>query len=307
MRAQDNFLKPLMEILPQLIVNAIITGSMYALASAGLALTYGLLRILNFAHGQLLMIGAYLFYYFYEELHLSLLPASFATCLSTIVLALMTLRIFVLPFLRFNYMLPILTTLSLATILESIASMRFGVNVKSYSVVTNLSGLEFFGIYITPVQIFIIASTILILSTLAFLVHSTSIGRKMRALAEAPHAAQALGINNTQTNRRVFAGATILCVFAGIMVGLEINLQPTMGGVYTIKAFAAMILGGLGNVWGTIAGAYILGFVENLCIGLDFGSYSIPAGYKDAFAYMIILLVLLFRPQGLFTRKARVA
>ena len=91
------------------------------------------------------------------------------------------------------------------------------------------------------------------------------------------------------------------------MVGYETNLQPTMGGAYTIKAFATMILGGLGNLWGTVLGAYILGLVENLSIGLDFGGYSIPAGYKDAFAFSIILVVLLFKPQGLFRTRTRSA
>ncbi|RIK99786.1 MAG: branched-chain amino acid ABC transporter permease, partial [Proteobacteria bacterium] len=90
-----------------------------------------------------------------------------------------------------------------------------------------------------------------------------------------------------------------------VMVGYETNLQPTMGNAYTIKAFAAMILGGLGNIWGTIAGSYILGLVENLSIGLDFGGYSLPAGYKDAFAFVIILLVLLFKPEGIFRFGAR--
>lgn len=80
-----------------------------------------------------------------------------------------------------------------------------------------------------------------------------------------------------------------------------------MGNAYTIKAFAAMILGGLGNVWGTVAGSYILGLIENLSIGLDFGGYSIPAGYKDAFAFAIILLVLLFKPNGLFKKATRAA
>jgi branched-chain amino acid transport system permease protein len=97
----------------------------------------------------------------------------------------------------------------------------------------------------------------------------------------------------------------LLAAYAGVLVGYETNLQPTMGGSYSLKAFAAMILGGLGNMWGTVAGAFILGLVENLSIGLDLGDYSLPAGYKDAFAYVIILCVLLFRPQGLFGARER--
>jgi branched-subunit amino acid ABC-type transport system permease component len=105
----------------------------------------------------------------------------------------------------------------------------------------------------------------------------------------------------------VFSLSVLLSVYAGIMVGYETNLQPTMGHGYTMKALAAMILGGLGNLWGTIIGCYILGVVENLGIGLDFGEYSLPAGYKDAFAFVVILLVLLVRTQGLMSWRRRLA
>jgi branched-subunit amino acid ABC-type transport system permease component len=103
----------------------------------------------------------------------------------------------------------------------------------------------------------------------------------------------------------VFVVAVLYAGYAGIMVGLDSSLQPTMGSAFTIKAFAAMVLGGLGNVWGTVLGAYFLGLVENLSIGLEFGGYSLPAGYKDACAFVIILLVLLFRPHGLFGTTSR--
>ena len=118
---------------------------------------------------------------------------------------------------------------------------------------------------------------------------------------------EALGISKLKVSYAVFIAGTLLAAFAGVMVGFETNMQPTMGNSFTIKAFSAMILGGLGNIWGTVAGSYLLGLVENLSIGLDFWGYSIPAGYKDAFAFVIILLVLLFRPQGLFRTASRVS
>jgi len=99
--------------------------------------------------------------------------------------------------------------------------------------------------------------------------------------------------------------SAILAGYAGVLVGYETNIQPTMGGTYSIKAFAAMILGGLGNMWGTVAAAFLLGLIENLSVGIDLGGYSLPAGYKDAFAFLIILVVLLCRPQGLFGTALR--
>ena len=296
-----------MEILPQLLVNSLIAGSIYALASAGLSLTYGLLRILNFAHGHLMMVGVYFFYFANVQSEWGIVGSSFITVGFSIVLAMLCLRIFILPFFRFSFILTLVTTIALSSILEAVISMVFGVNVKSLSPGVAAKSIEFYGVYITPIQILIIVSALVLLSILAYVIHSTSIGRKVRALSQHEYAAESLGISSSKTSYLVFMAATVLAAYAGILVGYETNMQPTMGTAYTIKAFAAMILGGLGNIWGTVAGAYILGLVENLSIGLDFGGFSIPAGYKDAFAFMIILLVLLFKPEGIFSRKRRLA
>lgn len=295
-----------MEILPQLLVNALIAGSIYALASSGLSLTYGLLKILNFAHGHMMMVGVYVFYLFSVMMGFGLVGSAGLTIALTVLLSFITLKIFIMPFSRLSFILTLVTTLALSNVLESVISMIFGVNVKSLSPGSAAQSIEIYGIYITPIQIVIIASSIILLSLLAFAIHNTSFGRKVRALSEQPEGAESLGVSRARTSMIVYTVGTLLAAYAGILVGYETNMQPTMGTAYTIKAFAAMILGGLGNIWGTIIGSYILGLVENLSIGLDFGGYSIPAGYKDAFAFMIILLVLLFRPQGLFTAKKRV-
>lgn len=294
-----------MDILPQLLVNALIAGSIYALASSGLSLSYGLLRILNFAHGHVMMVGVYFFYLMVAQWELGLVAGSLATLVFSIVLGLFSLGIFIQPFYRISFLLVLVSTMALSIMFESVVSMIFGVNVKSLSTGAAVQSLNFWGIYITPIQILIIVSSLLLLSILAFMVHSTSLGRLVRALKEDSYAAQSLGISQLRSNCLMFVIATLLAVYAGILVGYETNIQPTMGNIYTIKAFAAMVLGGLGNIWGTVAGAYLLGLVENLAIGLDFGPYSIPAGYKDAFSFMIILFVLLFKPEGLFSRARR--
>jgi branched-chain amino acid transport system permease protein len=296
-----------MDILPQLLVNALITGSIYALVAVGFSLTYGVLKILNFAHGHLLMTGAYLFYLFSVEYGLALPLAALCTALGALVLALFTLFVFVLPFQSYSTFLPLVTTLALATILESVVSMGFGVNVKTLDSGSAAESFEIGSVYVTPLQIVIIASALIILAGCAYLLHSTSFGRRVRAMAELHVGAQALSIDVQRTMVVVFSLSVLLSVYAGIMVGYETNLQPTMGHGYTMKALAAMILGGLGNLWGTIIGCYILGVVENLGIGLDFGEYSLPAGYKDAFAFVVILLVLLVRPQGLMSWRRRLA
>jgi len=296
-----------LEILPQLLINALIAGSIYALASAGLALIYGLLRVMNFAHGHFMMVGAYLYYFFNVQQEYSIGLSATFTILSLICVGAVSLKIFISPLLKLSLLLPLVSTLALSYILEAIISMTFGVNVKSLSAGEAGRSLEIGSVFITPIQIGIILSSLVILSVLAFFVHSTSVGRKIRALREYSFAASALGTNENRVRMVMFICSTVLAGFAGVMVGYETNLQPTMGSTYTIKAFAAMILGGLGNIWGTVIGSYLLGLVENLAIGLDFGGYSLPAGYKDAFAFVIILLVLLFKPQGIFNTESRKA
>jgi len=296
-----------MDILPQLLVNSLITGSIYALAASGLCLSFAMLKVLNFAHGHMMMLGAYMYLMFALDLEQSFIVASVLAALAMAMVGALTLTIFVNPFVRFSPLLPFVTTLALASIVEAIVSMVFGVNVRSLSTGDELASWEFSGVFVTPIQILIIVSAVAILTAMAVVIHLTGLGRRIRALAENSHASQTLGIQARRINFGVFIIGTILAAYAGVLVGYETNLQPTMGNAYTIKAFAAMILGGLGSVWGTVIGAYILGFVENMAIGLDFGGYSLPAGYKDAFAFIIILCVLLVRPQGLFGSRTRSA
>jgi branched-chain amino acid transport system permease protein len=294
-----------LEIIPQLSANALISGSIYALAAIGLSLTYGLLRVMNFAHGHFMMLGAYIYYMFSVQMQYGIFASAIFTAVVVSLLALIMLRVFITPFLTVSFVLTFVTTLCLSSILEAIVSMIFGVNVKSLSPGSAAESYEWYGVYITPMQLIIIASAIILLTVAAIIIHSSSYGRRVRALAEYPYAATAIGVSQKAVSRTVFVVGTLLAAYAGILVGYETNMQPTMGTSYTIKAFAAMILGGLGNVWGTVVGSYLLGFVENFSIGLEFGSYSLPAGYKDAFAFMIILFMLLVKPEGIFSRRRR--
>ncbi len=293
-----------MSILPQLLINSLIAGSLYALASIGLSLTYGVVRILNFAHGHLMMLGAYLFLLFAIEMNYGAPLGLLCALISIGIIAMGCYKVFAAPFLNYNPMLVFVSTLSLATILESLVSIFFGVNVKSLSSET-FESLELWGVYITPIQILIICVAIIVPSSMAYLIHRTALGRQIRATSQNSIAAQSLGLSTEKLGLFIFTVSALLSALAGILVGYETNLQPTMGGSYTIKAFAAMILGGLGNIWGTILGSFALGLIENLSIGIDFGDYSLPAGYKDAFSFMAILLVLLVRPQGLFGKSLR--
>ena len=313
-----------MNILPQLLVNALIAGSIYAIASSGLSLAYGLLRVLNFAHGHLMMVGVYIFYFLTVEQEIAIIPAGLLTAAAAVGLGCATYRFAIQPFAKQSFLLTLVATMAAAQVLESVISMIFGVNVKSLSPGVAADSIEInltrlfttarsatsasindTSIYITPIQILIIISAVVLMIAVSVLIHHSSIGRKIRALAQHTHGAQSVGVNEAAICYGVFTLGTLLACYAGILVGFETNLQPTMAASYTIKAFAVMILGGLGNLWGTFLGSYILGLVENLSIVVVIGGYSLPSGYKDAFSFLIILLLLLFRPEGLFGTKRR--
>ena len=306
-----------MSQIAQILVNAIISGSLYALAAAGLTLTYGLFRLLNFAHGHMMMLGAYLFLSCHDYLaNLPIIVAqesSLSTQLLAFLLALLltvpaaaiVLNLFLLPFAKHNLVLTLVATLGLSIILESLVSLVFGPNIRSLDAGALSTVHVVDGVYITSLQALIILSAIFVFAAMGVLLQFTGAGRALRALATNPEGAESLGVDRSLWMWRTFAISMCVTTFAGILAAYETTLQPTMGSSYTVKAFAAMIVGGLGNIWGTVAGAYLLGIIENFAIGLDLGSWSLPAGYKDAFAYFFILIVLLFRPQGLFGGKAR--
>ncbi len=298
-------------ILPQIIANSLISGSLYALVSLGLCLGYGLLRVLNFAQGHFITLGAYLFYAVCiiwlggEFSTINFITTGTAIIASMLFLSWLTLRFFVFPFMPYSTLLPFVATLALGTMIESAIAMIFGVNVKSLTVEYSSESFDLLGALITPDQVVIIISTFLILLITAVLIHLTPIGRKIRAISQNRYAASGLGVRDRSVCYLVFGLGSIVAAYAGVMAGIVTNVQPTMGNAYTIKAFAAMILGGLGNVWGTMLGSYILGLVENLSLGIEVNGYSLPSGYKDAFAFLVIILVLLFKPQGLFVGRVR--
>lgn len=294
-----------MEILPQLLVNSLITGSIYALASSGLALSYGVLRILNFAHGHTMMLGAYLFFLMRVEWMWGVGASALGAGLLLVLFSILVLEMTVLPVNKYSELLPLVTTLALSIVLEAGISIGFGVGVKSIDSGSMGVSLELGSVFITPLQISICAGAILLLMTLAIFIHLTPYGRRIRALSQNRFASESIGISTRASTYLVFSIGVLLAGLSGVLIAYETNLQPTMGNSYTIKAFATMILGGLGSVWGAVLGSFLLGAIENLSIGLDWGGYSLPSGYKDAFAFVLILGMLLVRPRGLLGKRVR--
>lgn len=292
-------------ILPQIIVNALISGSHYALTASGLVLLFAMFRSLSFAHGYMVMCGAYVYLLSHIIFSFNVLISSVISFISIGILQFIAFKGVIKPFLSAPPLLPFITTMVLGVVLENVIAIFFGVQVRSISESFSIDSIELFGAFITHFQLITIIGSAILLGLFLAFVFFTSFGRQVRACASSREVAQACGINFPKLSFVVCIISGGFAAIAGIAIGIETNITPTMGGYYTIKAFAAMVLGGMGSIPGAIFGSFILAFIEHLSVGVSINDFSLPSSYKDAFSFFIIFLVLLLRPQGLLSAKKR--
>jgi branched-chain amino acid transport system permease protein len=294
-----------MTLILQLLFNSLVTASIYAFVTVGLYLTYGLLGVIQFAHGHLMLLGAYFFFWFRYQHSLSFSFSLLATLALAVPATLIVDKVFIKPFVRYSPLVVFVATLTLSIFIESFIAFAFGVDVKSLGSELSYSGYQFCGIYVTMIQLVIITSALIFLPLFILCITYTPFGRRLRALAKHPYAAQSLNIPHQFLLFSAITVSTAFAFCAGIMVGYETSIFPTMAYSYTVKAFAALVLGGLGSIGGAVVGCLVLAILENFCVGIDIFGYSLPAGYRDAFSFIVILSVLLFRRQGIGGKSIR--
>lgn len=291
----------------QLLANALIAGSLAALIAGGLALVYGLLGVFNMALGQMVLIGGYVTWWLHQSLQLPLAVSIVGGLLSGALLALFTYTIFVKPFYKRHRFLPLVTTIALSMILDGMILLLF--ESRPRGILPGLKNtFEIFGAHMSIEQTILIVVTLLILCTFAFVLHSTSLGRKIRAVVQHDHAASSLGIKAPNLHRNVFVLSGMFAAAGGIFIGIDQNLSPVLAFPLTIKAYAAIIAGGKGHFWGAIFAAYLIALLEQLAVGLQWPLVGyIPAGYQQTVALAFIIAFLLFKPSGLFVSRSRTA
>jgi branched-chain amino acid transport system permease protein len=285
------------EIFAQLLVNGLIAGGTYALAAIGYSMVYGALKFINFAHGSVAMVGAYIaFVLVASGLHMPLALAFFVSMLLTGLLGVIVERVAYRPLRNAPKLSSLTTAIALSFVLDASVMVVMGADIRSF----NLTGLKSYKIgpvYITPIQGIIIITSLVFMAGLYLLLTYTKLGKAIRAVADGVSLAEISGINSNLIISAVFAIGSALAAASGALIGMDTNLQPTMGFIITVKAFAAVVLGGLGNVYGAIVGAFLIGIAENL------GVWYIPPVWKDSIAYGILILALFFRPTGIFGKK----
>ena len=278
----------------QLILNGIIAGSIYALFAVGLTMVYGVFRFINFAHGELIAWGAYLALLFTQTLFtLPIYYAVLPALALTVFIGLAQERYVYRPLRHGNRITLLIASIGLSYLLRNAIRIIWGSDLMTYGL-RPMRGIAFAGLSITPTQVSMMVAAVFFLASLYFILTRTMLGKSLRAVADNMELAAIMGINMKQVSFTVWVLASVFAGVGGILLALDTNLEPIMGLTNLIKAFAAVLLGGAGNVWGALLGGLCIGISENL------GVAFVSPGYKDFISFAIIILVLLFRPKGLF-------
>mgnify|MGYP005812784107 FL=1 len=302
-----------METFIQQIINGLVLGSMYALVALGYTMVYGIIGLINFAHGDVLMVGALVSWTFVTAMAGAGMPG-WALLLLSVPLAILVCctlnfsieKVAYRPLRNAPRLAPLITAIGMSLLLQTLAMIIWKPNPKPFPALLPPDPIDLGGPVITVTQCLILGLTAVILAALMWLVNRTKLGRAMRATAENPRVAGLMGVKPDFVISATFIIGAALAAVAGIMWAANYGtVQHTMGFLPGLKAFTAAVLGGIGNLAGAVVGALLLGLVEALGAGYlgeltggVFGSH-----YADVFAFATLILVLTLRPQGLLGER----
>jgi len=302
-----------METFFQQLINGLVLGSMYALVALGYTMVYGIINLINFAHGEVLMVGALVSWTVVTLLANSGLPGPVLLALSALCAVLICAglnftieKLAYRPLRNAPRLAPLITAMGMSLLLQTLAMIIWKPNPKPYPILLPSEPINLGGPVISVVQCLILGLTAVILATLMYLVNRTKLGRAMRATAENPRVAALMGVKPDMVISATFIIGAMLAAVAGIMWAANYGtVQHSMGFLPGLKAFTAAVLGGIGNLAGAVVGGLLLGVVEALGAGY-LGKLTggvLGSHYADIFAFLALILVLTLRPQGLLGER----
>ncbi len=304
-----------MEILLQQIINGLILGSMYALIALGYTMVYGIINLINFAHGEVLMVGALTSWAIIVKMQESMpglpgwLMLAIALVISCIVAAALNFaieKVAYRPLRNSPRLAPLITAIGMSILLQTLAMIVFKPNYKPYPTLLPTVPFQVGGAVITVTQIMILGLTAVSLASLMYLVNYTKLGRAMRATAENPHVASLMGVKPDFVISATFVIGAVLATIAGVMYASNYGtVQHTMGFLPGLKAFTAAVFGGIGNLAGAVVGGVLLGLIESIgsgYIGVVTGGV-LGSQYSDIFAFIVLIIMLTLRPSGLLGER----
>jgi branched-chain amino acid transport system permease protein len=282
-----------MDFIPQYVFNGLVVGCSYALIAIGLTAIFGLMEIANFAHGQFYMLGAYFTYWLTRVVGLNFWTGLVASVVGVMLVGVVLERTLFRMLRGASLSSSVLATIALSIFLENLALNVWGPRPQKILSPFETGSLEFLGIFTTPERLLMLSVTVAIVILLHLGLRHTQTGKAIRATFQQREAAALVGIDIDRLYTLTFAIGAGLAALAGVLLGTIFVVQPSMGGIATLKAFVVVTLGGISSFAGGIAGGLILGLAES------FGAIIAPA-YKDAVGFILVLIVLLHKPDGLF-------
>jgi branched-chain amino acid transport system permease protein len=270
---------------------------MYAMVATGLALMFGVVRLVNFAHGEFFMLGAYAFWYGFKEIGLPYPMAALAAGAVMAAFGVAYQWTVVQAILDRSWYVQLVATLATSIVLVNLAIIVFGTQAKEVPTALSARVVEVAGMRIAWQRLLVLAAAPAVFAALQWYVTRTKMGKAMRAMSQNREACAVFGVDVPRVARVTFGISAGLAGLAAGLVSPLFNIVPDMGALLNLKAFAAVIVGGFGNVRGAIGASFLIGMAEALAAG--YVSYA----YKDAFAFLMMIAVLLWRPYGLFGRR----
>ncbi|MFO1279377.1 MAG: branched-chain amino acid ABC transporter permease [Burkholderiaceae bacterium] len=304
-----------MEILLQQIINGLVLGSMYALVALGYTMVYGIINLINFAHGEVLMVGAMTSWTIIGLMKdatpgapgwVILIVAMVIACVVAAALNFVIEKVAYRPLRNSPKLAPLITAIGVSILLQTLAMIIWKPNYKPYPTLLPNVPFDIGGAVITPTQIMILGMTAVSLAALMYLVNHTRLGRAMRATAENPRVAGLMGVKPDMVISATFIIGAILATIAGMMYASNYGtVQHSMGFLPGLKAFTAAVFGGIGNLAGAVVGGILLGLIESIgsgYIGMLTGGL-LGSHYSDIFAFIVLIVVLTLRPSGLLGER----
>jgi len=304
-----------MEVLLQQIINGLVLGSMYALVALGYTMVYGIINLINFAHGEVLMVGALTSWTAIGIMKdgmpgapgwLILILATLIACVVAAALNFTIEKIAYRPLRNSPKLAPLITAIGMSILLQTLAMIIWKPNYKAYPTLLPSTPVNIGGAVITPTQIMILSVTAVSLALLMWLVNSTRLGRAMRATAENPRVAALMGVKPDVVISATFIIGAVLAAIAGVMYASNYGTaQHSMGFIPGLKAFTAAVFGGIGNLSGAVIGGILLGLIESIGAGYigDLTGDVLGSHYTDIFAFIVLIIVLTLRPSGLMGER----
>jgi branched-chain amino acid transport system permease protein len=290
-----------MDTLLQQVINGLSLGSIYALIALGYTMVYGVLRLINFAHGDVYMLGAFAGYFLANSLQLDEHPSVLGMIAVTIGsmticagIGVLIERLAYRPVRHHSRLSSLITAIGVSLLLEYGGQVVFGASPRFFPQMIRSETYEFAGAQVTNQSLLIIVMAVIVMFGLEFIVHQTKIGKAMRATSHNLAVAKLMGINTDRVIAFTFALGSALAAVGGVLVALAIpRIDPLMGLMTGLKAFVAAVLGGIGNIPGAMIGGMLIGLMET---SISATAYST---YRDAVAFAVLILILLIRPAGI--------